>query len=206
MLKVGLTGGIASGKSFVAGALASYGCFVIQADEIGHEVLAPGGEAYAAAVREFGAGILAADGSGDSRDIDRRRLASLVFTDAEKLARLNAIVHPAVFRREDELTAEFFAREPHGIAVLEAAILIETGSYRRFDALILVFCAQEQQIERAMRREGAVEADVRARIGRQMPLDEKRKYADFVIDTSGTKEDTLRQTRTIYEELRRMES
>jgi dephospho-CoA kinase len=205
MLKVGLTGGIASGKSFVGEALAGYGCFVIQADAIGHEVLAPNGEAYADAVREFGAEILTADGSSDRRDIDRRRLAALVFADTGKLERLNAIVHPAVMRREEALTAEFFARQPHGIAVVEAAILIETGSYRRFDQLILVFCAQEQQIERAMRREGAVESDIRARIGRQMPLEEKRKYASFVIDTSGAKEDTLRQTRTVYEELRRME-
>jgi dephospho-CoA kinase len=204
MLKVGLTGGIACGKSLVGEALASYGCFVIQADELGHEVLAPNGEAYADVVREFGGEILA-DGAGDSRDIDRRRLAALVFADASKLARLNAIVHPAVIRREEALMAEFFARQPHGIAVVEAAILIESGSYRRFDKLILVFCAQERQIERAMRREGAVEADVRARIGHQMPLEEKRKYAGFVIDTSGTKEDTLRQTRTVYEELRRME-
>jgi dephospho-CoA kinase len=206
MLKVGLTGGIASGKSFVGEALAGYGCFVIQADAIGHEVLAPNGEAYADAVREFGAEILTADGSSDRRDIDRRRLATLVFADAGKLERLNAIVHPAVMRREEALTAEFFARQPHGIAVVEAAILIETGSYRRFDQLILVFCAQEQQIERAMRRAGAVESDIRARIGRQMPLEEKRKYAGFVIDTSGTKEGTLRQTRTVYEELRRMEA
>jgi dephospho-CoA kinase len=205
MLKVGLTGGIACGKSFVGEALAALGCFVIQADQIGHEVLAPGGEAYPDTVREFGEEILAADGSGDSREIDRRRLAALVFADAGKLARLNAIVHPAVIHREEALTAEFFARQPHGIALVEAAILIEIGSYRRFDKLILVSCAQEQQIERAMRREGAVEADVRARIGRQMPFDEKRNYADFVIDTSGTKEDTLRQTRTVYEELRRIE-
>jgi dephospho-CoA kinase len=201
MLKVGLTGGIACGKSLVGEALAGYGCFVIQADKLGHEVLAPGGEAYADTVREFGGEILV----GDSRDIDRRRLAALVFADAGKLARLNAIVHPAVIRREEALMAEFFARQPHGIAVVEAAILIETGSYRRLDKLILVFCAQERQIERAMRREGAVEADIRARIGHQMPVEEKRKYADFVIDTSGTKEDTLRQARTVYEELRRME-
>ena len=201
MLRVGLTGGIACGKSFVGEALASDGCFLIQADELGHEVLAPSGEAYAEVVREFGGEILAADGS-----IDRGHLAKLVFSNAERLARLNAIVHPAVIRREEALAAEFFAREPHGIAVVEAAILIETGSYRRFDKLILVFCAQEQQIERAMRRQGALEADIRARIGRQMPLEEKRKYADFVIDTSGTKEDTLRQTRTIYTELRRIEA
>jgi len=206
MLKVGLSGGIGCGKSFVGEALASYGCFVIQADEIGHQVLAPEGEAYADVVREFGREILTANGSGDSREIDRSRLAALAFGDAGRLARLNAIVHPAVIRREEALTAEFFARQPNGIVVVEAAILIETGSYRRFDKLILVFCAQGQQIERAMRREGSVEADIRARIGRQMPFDEKRKYADFVIDTSGTKEDTLRQTRTVYEELRRMEA
>lgn len=205
-MKVGLTGGIASGKSFVGEALASYGCFLIQADEIGHEVLAPNGEAYADVVREFGEEILAEDGS-----IDRRRLAALVFADEAMLARLNAIVHPAVIRREENLTAQFFAREPHGIVVVEAAILIETGSYHRFDKLILVFCDREQQMERAMRREGSVETDIRARIGRQMPLEEKRRYADFVIDTSGTKEDTLRQTGIVYgklldEELRRMES
>jgi dephospho-CoA kinase len=202
MLKVGLTGGIACGKSFVGEALAGYGCFLIQADEIGHLVLARDGEAYADVVREFGKEIL----TGEPGEIDRSRLAALVFGDAGKLARLNAIVHPAVIRREEALTAEFLARQPHGIAVVEAAILIETGSYRRFDKLILVFCAQGQQIERAMRREGSVEADIRARIGRQMPFEEKQKYADFVIDTSGTKEDTLRQTRIVYEELRRMEA
>jgi dephospho-CoA kinase len=201
MLKVGLTGGIASGKSFVGEALAGYGCFAIQADRLGHEVLAPSGEAYTGVIREFGNEILTADGA-----IDRAHLAKLVFADPAKLERLNAIVHPAVIRREEALASEFFAREPHGIAVVEAAILIETGSYRRFDKLILVFCAQGLQIERAMRRPGAVEADIRARIGRQMPLEEKRKYADFVIDTSGTKEDTLRKARTIYEELRRIEA
>jgi dephospho-CoA kinase len=210
MLKVGLTGGIASGKSFVGEALASYGCLLIRADALGHQVLAPDGEGYADVLREFGPEILAGDGSAGPADhplpIDRSRLAAIVFADGAKLARLNAIVHPAVFRREDQLIAGYFAREPQGIAVVEAAILIETGSYRRFDKLILVFCAQELQIERALRRQGAVEADIRARIGRQMPLEQKRRFADFVIDTSGTKEDTLRQTLQIYEELRRIEA
>jgi dephospho-CoA kinase len=201
VLKVGLTGGIASGKTFVGEALASWGCFLIQADEIGHQVMAPGGEAYVGVVREFGGEILKADDS-----IDRPRLAALVFQNPERLARLNALVHPPVRRREAELAAEFFARNPHGIAAVEAAILIETGTYRRYDSLILVFCAQEQQIERALRREGAVEADILARIERQMPLEEKRKYADYVIDTSGSKEETLRQSRTVYEALRQLES
>ena len=200
MLKVGLTGGLACGKSFVGEALADMGCLLIQADEFGHEALAPGGAAYEAVIREFGREILTAENT-----IDRKALAAQVFGHPDRLARLNAIVHPAVFRREDELIARFAAREPDGIAVVEAAILIETGAYKRFYKLILVTCEAEQQVERAMRREGAVESDVRARLSRQMPLDEKRKYADFVIDSSGEKEDTLRQTRAVYQVLRRSE-
>ena len=201
MLKVGLTGGIASGKSFVGEALAGFGCLLIQADELGHEALASGGEAYQPVVQEFGREILTGDGT-----IDRRALAARVFADPERLARLNALVHPVVFRREDELISAFAVSHPGGIAVVEAAILIETGSYSRFDKMILVTCGEQQQVERAMRREGALESDIRARISRQMPLAEKRKYADFVIDTSGEKEDTLRQTRAVYDVLRRIQS
>jgi dephospho-CoA kinase len=201
MLKVGLTGGLASGKTFVGEALANSGCFVIQADELGHEVLAPGGEAYDAVVREFGRDILTDDGL-----IDRQQLATQVFGSPVRLARLSALVHPPVVRREEESIAEFAAREPRGIAVVEAAILIENGSYQRFDRIILVWCAEEQQVERALRRDGAEEGDVRARISRQMPLEEKRKFADFVIDTSGQKEDTWRQARAVYEALRRIET
>jgi len=201
MLKVGLTGGLASGKTFVGETLAYLGCFVIQADELGHQVLSPGGEAYAAVIEEFGHDIL-----GGGGQIDRVRLAERVFGSPDRLARLNELVHPPVVRREEELIADFARREPHGIAVVEAAILIETGSYKRFDRIILVTCREDQQIERALRRDGLTEAGVRARIGRQMPFAEKRKYADFVIDTSGEKEDTVRQTRAVFEALRRFES
>jgi dephospho-CoA kinase len=201
MLKVGLTGGLACGKTFVGEALESWGCLLIQADELGHQVLAPGGEAYDQVVGEFGTEILE-----DGGQIDRRVLAARVFGNPERLSRLNSIVHPPVLRREDELIARFAAGNPHGIAVVEAAILIETGSYKRFDRIILVTCREEQQLERAMRREGSAEADIRARLSRQMTVAEKRKFADFVIDTSGEKEDTLRQTRAVYEALRRMES
>ena len=201
MLKVGLTGGLACGKTFVGEALAGYGCLLVEADELGHQVLEPGGEAYDAVIREFGRDILTGDGH-----IDRQKLAARVFGSPERLARLNALVHPPVVRREEEMIRDFAAREPRGIAVVEAAILIETGSYKRFDRMILVTCREDQQVERAMRREGSVEADVRARLSRQMPLDEKRKFADFVIDTSGEKEQTLRQTRAVYEALRRIES
>jgi dephospho-CoA kinase len=189
---------LASGKSFVGEALQKMGCLLIQADELGHAALAKGGTVYRSVVDEFGPGILAADES-----IDRRALASLVFADEERLAKLNALVHPWVFKREEQLIADFARRDSEGIAVVEAAILIETGSYHRFDRLILVTCTEEQQFERAMRREGAVESDVRARLSRQMPLAEKRNYADFVIDTAGTKEDTLRQTRAVHDTLRR---
>jgi dephospho-CoA kinase len=201
MLRVGLTGGLACGKTFVGEALAEFGCLLIQADEIGHEVLEPGGEAYGAVIAEFGKEVLAGDGR-----IDRQALAERVFRSPKRLAQLTALVHPPVLRREEELIAEYAARDPRGIAVVEAAILIETGSYRRFDRIILVTCQVEQQVERALRRDGAAVADVRARLSRQMPLDEKRKFADFVIDTSGPKEDTLHQTRAVYEALRRIES
>jgi dephospho-CoA kinase len=200
MLRVGLTGGLACGKTFVGETLAGLGCLLIGADDLGHAVLAPGAEAYDGVVREFGPEIVDAGGQ-----IDRARLAARAFGDPRLLARLNEMVHPPVVRREENLIAEFAQTHPHGIAVVEAAILIETGSYKRFDRIVLATCDEERQVERAMRRPGALEADVRARLRRQMPLAEKRKYADFVIDTSGEKENTVRQTRVVFDALRRIE-
>jgi len=197
---VGLTGGLACGKSFVGETLAQLGCHVLQADRLGHEVLLVGGEAYAPVVREFGAGVMDAAG-----EIDRRALAAQVFGKPERLALLNSLVHPPVLRREEEWLARVAAQDPHAIAVVEAAILIETGSYRRFDKLIVVTCDVQQQVARSMKRDGAARAEVLARLGRQMPLAEKLKFADFVIDTSGAKEETVRQARAVYESLRRME-
>jgi len=195
MLRVGLTGGLASGKSFVGKALADLGCHLIQADELGHEVLMPGAEAYEAVVGEFGSGVLAPDGT-----VDRSRLAAEVFDRPERLAKLNSLVHPPVIRREEKILGDLEARDPGGIAVMEAAILIETGSYRRFDKIIVVVATREQQVERAMGR-GLSREEALARIDRQMPLEEKRKFADYVIDTSGQKEDTLRQVGEVYREL-----
>ena len=201
MLKVGLTGGLACGKTFVGEALASCGGQLIVADQLGHQVLAPGGEAYDEVVREFGRGILNGDGV-----IDRRALAARVFDSPDCLARLNALVHPAVVRREERLMAELAARDPHGIAIVEAAILIENGSYTRFDRIVLVTCTPEQQVERALRREGSDEKDVRERLSRQMGFEQKRQFAHFIVDTSTDKENTLRQARGVYEALRRIES
>jgi dephospho-CoA kinase len=199
MLKVGLTGGLASGKSFVGQALVEMGCHLIQADELGHRVLHSGGAVYDAVLREFGSGILGADG-----EIDRRRLASDVFAHPERLAALNHLVHPAVFRLEEEWMQEVAHADPDGIAVVEAAILIETGSYKRYDKIILVIVDEAEQIQRAIRRDGATREEVLARLSRQMPLPEKKKFADFIIDSSGPKTETLRQTREVYESLRRI--
>src|SRR5882724_9641761 len=197
MLKVGLTGGLASGKSFVGAAFEHLGCKLIEADKLGHEVLLPGGSAYASVVENFGPGILDPDGA-----IDRKKLALEVFADKKRLRVLNSLVHPEVHKRTDELITEYFAADPDAIVVVEAAIHIETGGYRRFDRLILVFCEERLQIERAMAR-GATRAEAMARLASQMPLEQKRKYADYVIDTSGEKEDTLRQTAEVYKSLRK---
>jgi dephospho-CoA kinase len=196
-LRVGLTGGLASGKTYVSEELERLGCFVVHADALGHAVLIPGGEAYDATVREFGAGILNPDGT-----INRRLLASAVFGRPESLERLNSFVHPPVRARTERALAEFFERQPDGIAVVEAAILVETGSWRNYDKLIVVVCTPEQQIERAAKRDGLTREEAMARLARQMPLSEKMRYADYVIDTSGEKEHAIEQTRRVYSELR----
>ena len=163
MLKVGLTGGLATGKTHVASLLARLGCRVLSADDLGHQVLLPEGEAYHDVIREFGRQILGADGR-----IDRRLLAAEVFERPERLQKLNALVHPHVIRREEAWLAELAKTEPGAIAVVEAAILIETGRYRRFERLILTICSEEMQIRRHMERSGETEAATRARLARQM--------------------------------------
>ena len=200
MLRVGLTGGLASGKSFVGKILADLGCHVIRNDELGHAVMQPGGEAYAGIVREFGTQILNRDGA-----IDRRKLAALVFRDPARLSVLNALVHPPVRARTRAELETFEKEHPDGIAVVEAAILVETGSFRDYAKLIVAVCSDEQQIERAMARDGMTREEAVDRLSRQMPLAEKIRYADFVIDTSGAKENTIAQTRKVYESLRSME-
>ncbi len=200
MLKVGLTGGLATGKTHVAAVLARLGCHVLSADELGHQVLLPAGEAYHDVIREFGSRILGPDGR-----IDRRLLAAEVFDRPERLQELTALVHPHVIRREEQWLAELASAAPSGaptaIAVIEAAILIETGGYRRFDRLILTVCPEEMQIRRHRERSGETEAETRARLDRQMPLEAKRRYADYIIDTSGSRDDTDRRVQDIFQEL-----
>jgi dephospho-CoA kinase len=197
MLCIGLTGGVATGKSTVARELSRLGCRVLRADELGHAVLLKGGEAYAPVVKAFGRKILSPDGQ-----IDRQRLAGIVFRSETKLKLLNSLVHPAVISREEAWLREVEDVDPCALAVVEAAILIETGSFRRFDKLVLAVCDEEQQIERAMARDGATREEVLARIRRQMPLMDKRRFADYVIDTSRTMDDTIAQVARLYESLR----
>jgi len=197
MLRVGLTGGLASGKTFVGHALADLGCYLIEADKLGHDVLAPGGEAHDAVVDEFGDAVLDEEGN-----IDRRKLSAMVWDQPERLAKLNSLVHPAVWKREEQRMAEIAKTDPQAVVVVEAAILVETGSYKRFDRLIVVTCTAEQQIERAVKRGPYGKEDALARLSRQLPLAEKIRVADYVIDTSGTKEHTLEQVRAVYAALR----
>jgi dephospho-CoA kinase len=193
MLKVGLTGGYATGKTFVASEFEHLGCHLISADQLGHATLQPDGAAYAPTIELFGLDILFPDST-----IDRKKLGSIVFNSPDLLAKLNAIVHPAVFQLEEQLLAGFAARDPSGITILEAAILIETGRYTHFDKLILTTCGQETQIARGMKRDGITRKAVLARLDKQLSLEEKKRYADFVIDTGGGKEETMKQVRQIF--------
>jgi len=202
MLSVGLTGGIGCGKSTVAAMMSELGCRVLNADRMAHALIAPGEPAYDEIRRQFGPNVLAADGS-----IDRARLAAVVFADAAKLASLNAIVHPGVLRELDRELERLSRIDPHGVAVIEAALLIESGYNQRLDRLVLVTCTREQQLERltnpafgrAMSREQAEK-----RIAAQMPLEEKRKLAHDEIDCSGSLEYTKRQVRMLVEQFRQM--
>jgi dephospho-CoA kinase len=199
MLKVGLTGGYASGKSFVAGELQQLGCYVIHADLLGHAVLEPGAAAYRPAVEAFGPQILA-----DNGEIDRRKLAAVVFEKPELLEKLNGFVHPAVIALEEEMLMSFAAQDPRGIAVIEAAILIETGRDCMFDRLILTACDQETQIARGMKRDHVTREQVLARLARQLPLEEKKRHAHYVVDTGGEKQETIRQVEAIFRDLKRL--
>ncbi len=199
MLNIGLTGGLATGKSVVGEELEALGCYVIRMDDLGHEVLLPEGEAYAGVVAEFGPEILNPD-----LTINRRTLGERVFADPARLKRLNDLTHPAIKARAKVLRDAYAAEQPGGIVVSEAAILIETGSHKDCDRLVLAHCRSEQQIERAMQRDGLSSEEVMNRISRQMPLEDKKKFANYVIDTSGTRESTLEQTRAVYEVLQKL--
>jgi dephospho-CoA kinase len=197
MKRLGITGGIASGKSAVAGMLRELGFHVIDADALGHSVIEPGTSAYDEIVAEFGASVKGTDGR-----IDRGKLGAIVFADAEKLKSLNAIVHPRV---EEEMVRQFAEWEKSGVkdaAFVEAALLVEAGYQKNLDGLVVAWCRPEQQMERLLtRRLGEDEA--RRRIAAQMPAEEKLKFATEKIDCSGSLEETRRQVEELAAKLRR---
>ncbi len=198
MLTVGLTGGIGTGKSHALAEFRRLGAYTIDADELAHQAIAKGEPAYHEIVREFGGDILQADSQ-----IDRKRLAGIVFTDEQKLKRLNAIVHPRVFEAEEtelrSLPSKKRKRSP--IVITDAALMIETGSYKRYDKIIVVVCASELQFARLIARDGLSPEEAAQRISRQMPTAEKAKYADYLIDNSGKYNDTRKQIKQIYANL-----
>lgn len=200
MLRVGLTGGLACGKSTVAAMLAEKNCGLVSADRLGHEAIAPGGPAYEAVAAEFGRDLL--DGEGR---VDRARLAARVFGDPEQVRRLNELVHPHILRRIEEAAREFASRQPHGILVVEAALLLEAfadspDSGSRVDKVVVVDCAEEQQVERFQAKGGTAE-EARSRMAAQMSRAERLRRADFVVDTSGSLEETRRQVDALYDHL-----
>ncbi|MBI3940292.1 MAG: dephospho-CoA kinase [Acidobacteria bacterium] len=197
-MKVGLTGGIATGKSYVLADFARLGARVIDADEVAHRVIRKGQPAYRELLREFGGQILGLDG-----EIERKTLGTLVFSDEAKLRKLNFIVHPKVFEEEErELhRVQSSGKERRAIIVVDAALMIETGSYKRYDKVVVVFCTPELQLARLIARDHLSPEEAALRISRQMPIMEKIKYADYAIDTSGKFVDTRRQVKRVYTRL-----
>jgi dephospho-CoA kinase len=196
MKKIGLTGGIASGKSTISHVLREMGARIIDADGLAREALSPGTEAYKETVKLFGRRILSSDGS-----IDRKALGDIVFKDPEKRAVLEGIVHPEVFRREAEITDGISRIEPDAVIVFDAALLIESGAYRRMEGVILVWCRVQTQLDRLIKNCRLSPEEARLRIESQMPLDEKKRYAKWVIDNDGELQAAISQARAIYPQL-----
>ncbi|PYS91854.1 MAG: dephospho-CoA kinase [Acidobacteria bacterium] len=197
MLRVGLTGSIAVGKSYVSQVLAELGCHVLDADSTARAVVAPGTVGLQKIVETFGPEVLRADGS-----LDRAKLGAIVFADERARQRLNALLHPLIMAAQDEWLSARAAEDLRGVAVIDAALMIESGGYRRFDKLIVVHCRPRVQLERLMQRERITRAAAEQRIAAQMAQTEKMRYADFLIDTSDGFERTRQQTEAVYEQLR----
>jgi dephospho-CoA kinase len=197
MLRVGLTGSIAVGKSHVLGFFRELGCSVLDADKVARDVVEPGTVGLERVVDRFGPAVLKQDGS-----LDRAALGSIVFADEEKRLLLNSIIHPLVFTEQNRWLQAREGEDPNGIAIVDAALMIESGGYKRFDKLIVVWCEPELQLQRLMSRDGIKREDAERLIASQMSQSEKKKYADFLIDTSNTFEDTRRQVAEVFARLK----
>ncbi len=195
-LLVGLTGGIATGKSTVSAMFRALGCEIIDADVLAREIVEAGEPALAEIAREFGPAVLAPDGT-----LDRKALGAVVFADGERRRRLEAITHPAIRERFARRLAELGQRGFDGIVMFDAAVMIESGNYRTMERLVVVYADPATELVRLRLRDGLDEAEARRKIASQMPVSEKAKLADYVIDNRGTREDTERQVRRVHEAL-----
>ncbi len=198
MLRVGLTGSIGVGKSFVAGVLAELGCNVLDADRTAREVVEPGSPGLRAVAESFGDEVIREDGT-----LNRERLGSVIFATEEKRALLNSILHPYIISRQDAFLREWEATDPKGIGVVDAALMIESGGYKRFDKLIVVHCAPDKQLQRVMARNNLSREEAEQRIQAQMPQEEKKQFADYLIDTSEGFDATRKRTEEVYRALRK---
>ena len=196
MLTVGLTGSIAVGKSFVLDVLRELGARTIDADQIARECVEPGTPGIAAVVKEFGDAVLDVNGS-----VDRPKLGAIVFADKAKREKLNSILHPFIIATQDAIIQEWRNETPNAVAVIDAALMIESGGYQRFDKLIVVHCQPEIQVHRLMKRNHLSREEAELRIKSQMPQEEKIKFADYLIDTSGEFAETRRQVEALWETL-----
>ena len=196
MLKVGLTGSIAVGKSYVTSVFAELGARVLDADQTAREVVAVGAPGLAEIVKTFGANVLLPDGS-----LNRAHLGEIIFADEALRNELNKIVHPLVFAAQDEQLRQWEAQNPEGVGIVDAALMIESGGYRRFDKLIVVYCQPDIQLARLMKRNNLSPAEAGQRIKAQMPQEEKKVYADFLLDTSGSFADTREEIVELYRKL-----
>jgi dephospho-CoA kinase len=197
MLRLGLTGGIASGKSAVAAMLREMGFSVLDADSLAHRLIEPGLPAYNEVLQEFGPGVVAPDGR-----VDRPKLSTIVFADRARLDRLNAIVHPRVAEVVFRQFEEWQRGGTRDAAFVEAALLIESGIHKKLDGLVMAWCTPEQQLKRLLAR-GLSEAEARRRITAQLPVEEKLRLATEKIDCSGSLEETRRQVEALATKLRR---
>ena len=196
MLKVGLTGSIAVGKSFVLGILAELGCHVLDADATAREVVEPGSAGLQLVVDAFGHEVLRQDGG-----LDRAILGEIVFSSHEKRQLLNSLLHPLIIAAQDDQIRKWQSDDPHGIAVIDAALMIESGGYQRFDKLIVVHCRPYVQLDRLVSRDGLSRDAAVKRIAAQMSQEEKMKYADFLIDTSEGFDSARAQTEAVFRQL-----
>ena len=199
MLIVGLTGGVASGKTAVSRVLREEGAYIIDADQIARELVQPHKPAWNELVRAFGKEILQEDGS-----IHRRKLADKVFTDPEQKKALNQILHPRIKEEMDRRTKEIGQKDPEAIVVIDAPLLVELGVYRKVDQLIVITSTQMQQMERLKERDGRSPEEALRLFSSQMPVEEKVKLADFVIRNEGSLEETKKRAKEVFKELKKV--